>query len=487
MGLKVFLKSQSASRRYEVEFFRKFASELSQLFELQGYDGVLLGFPTTAKDKFFLPDALIVTTNVLLIVDFKNYGSVNGEKLIVTLPSENRFQLDPWLVRPAIPTTRPAALPPVSSGSSRNRNPFDQLENQSGRLRELLGGVAQGRTVHTCVVFQGDHEVAIEGRIPDRLAGRFSIASRDYLSKIDESLNLRGNGIPLPVETIRNQFDAAPYRDLVNIDISAFHRVAELESLLATATLKAESAQQEILKIRGDIERRGNPDSTAVADLRKKLRLAESRAEEALAAYEMASADRQLDIDNETIRIQAAVEMAKENTKRAREEARKAQAEQRTAETNLALKKEELLSELIEREKSKRSPRRWVTFGAIVLTGLVAATLFFGQNLAKQSAQAPEQCVSPETVLKYEGETICVIFKPLDVRTSGAGKILYLNNDESWSFTVAIENPELVYGEIDHVEKFEGKEVRVTGTVLEKSDGGFKIVVRHASEIEFLD
>lgn len=75
MSLRVYVGKNQASRRYELEFFRVFASVLSAQFEAEGRDGVLLGHPLSRDNTYFQPDALLITSNSVVIVDFKNFDN----------------------------------------------------------------------------------------------------------------------------------------------------------------------------------------------------------------------------------------------------------------------------------------------------------------------------------------------------------------------------------------------------------------------------
>lgn len=95
MGLRVFEGKHQASRSYENEFFRAFASTLSAIFDSKGYEGILLGHPRSLDDEWFQPDALLLTQNSVLIVDFKNFDDV-----IVHLPDEAVFETRACLLYP---------------------------------------------------------------------------------------------------------------------------------------------------------------------------------------------------------------------------------------------------------------------------------------------------------------------------------------------------------------------------------------------------
>jgi hypothetical protein len=86
MTLRVYVGKNQASRRYELEFFRSFASVLSGQFEAEGRSGVLLGHPRSRDKEYFQPDALLVTANSVMIVDFKKYGDAK-----IRVPKGNAF------------------------------------------------------------------------------------------------------------------------------------------------------------------------------------------------------------------------------------------------------------------------------------------------------------------------------------------------------------------------------------------------------------
>jgi len=79
------IRRGSAVRTYENTFFREFAKNLARFFEETNIDGVLIGNPICIADSRLQIDALLITENVVCIIDFKNY---KGE---VILPSKIDF------------------------------------------------------------------------------------------------------------------------------------------------------------------------------------------------------------------------------------------------------------------------------------------------------------------------------------------------------------------------------------------------------------
>ena len=120
MALKVF-KADEASRDYENDFFRKFSGNLVEVFKKEKLDGILIGHPTVPANKYLKPDCVLITSNRLVIIDFKNHGGK------IWLPDSSSFENAPWRHDDTI----------VDGGSS--INPFEQLKKQRQWIEELIG------------------------------------------------------------------------------------------------------------------------------------------------------------------------------------------------------------------------------------------------------------------------------------------------------------------------------------------------------------
>lgn len=81
------IKKGKSSQSYENEFFRQFSYTLSQLFEVNNWKGLLLGMPNCITREDLQIDALLITDNSIIIIDFKDY---KGE---VILPNEDQFDI----------------------------------------------------------------------------------------------------------------------------------------------------------------------------------------------------------------------------------------------------------------------------------------------------------------------------------------------------------------------------------------------------------
>ena len=62
-----------ATKSYENSFFREFAKNLSQMFEKYNMDGLLVGNSECTVENRLQIDALLITQNVVCIIDFKNF------------------------------------------------------------------------------------------------------------------------------------------------------------------------------------------------------------------------------------------------------------------------------------------------------------------------------------------------------------------------------------------------------------------------------
>lgn len=79
-----------AGKAHENEFFRYFAKAVKAFFEKKGIEAFLIGMPECRVNKDLQIDALLITDNKMVIVDFKDYS---GE---LFLPDEQDFKRGRW-------------------------------------------------------------------------------------------------------------------------------------------------------------------------------------------------------------------------------------------------------------------------------------------------------------------------------------------------------------------------------------------------------
>ena len=79
------VRKNTFSRSYENSFFREFSRNLFNAFKEKNFNGVLIGSPECVAVERLQIDALLLTTNVVCIIDFKNFkGKINS-------PQEKNF------------------------------------------------------------------------------------------------------------------------------------------------------------------------------------------------------------------------------------------------------------------------------------------------------------------------------------------------------------------------------------------------------------
>lgn len=161
-----------ADKSYENEFFRYFAKALKAYFEQKGINALLIGMPKCLVFDKLQIDALLLTDNKMVIIDFKRYS---GELI---LPDEQSFRSERW-------ETSEGVL--VRGGSC--PNPFCQTGLQRERLSTILETSCSDlscfnpRHITTMVCFSEDMQVI--GEIPGRYRPCFFIADRNnFLEKL---------------------------------------------------------------------------------------------------------------------------------------------------------------------------------------------------------------------------------------------------------------------------------------------------------------
>ena len=170
------IRKSTFSKSYENSFFRDFSRHLFNAFNERKINGLLLGSPFCEAEERLQIDALLITKNVVCIIDFKNFS---GE---INLPAKDNFEHGLW-------TTDNGE--PIKGGNS--ANPFVQLKLQRKRFydvcqRHVIKNLAKedlfnpGRTIRI-VCFQG--EIKLNGSIPGAESNTFSILDRvTFLEKI---------------------------------------------------------------------------------------------------------------------------------------------------------------------------------------------------------------------------------------------------------------------------------------------------------------
>lgn len=163
---------------HENEAFRRIASFLDHFFRENNWTGLLIGNPVVEDYEEFQPDALLFTPTALIIIDLKDY---KGE---ITLPSEDKFTTDSWLLNNSVP---------IRGGNS--LNPFDQILKLRNRYKEILAefnnryphileelhqGAHQKDHTKGLVLFSGPITLAKDSQIPAQLRW-FSISDEQTL------------------------------------------------------------------------------------------------------------------------------------------------------------------------------------------------------------------------------------------------------------------------------------------------------------------
>jgi hypothetical protein len=201
------IRKNTFSKSYENSFFREFSRHLYNSFKEKNLSGVLIGSPVCKADERLQMDTLLVTPNVVCIIDFKNF------KGKIKLPHERNFEFGLW-------TTDEGEQ--VKGGSA--SNPFIQLKNQKRRFIEvsnkhILNSIERPDTFnpyHLIRIVCFQEEVAIEGQIPAKEALNFFILNKtnfieqilDIVDVTDKEVNLSERSF----NTFKDVFRANQYK-----------------------------------------------------------------------------------------------------------------------------------------------------------------------------------------------------------------------------------------------------------------------------------
>jgi hypothetical protein len=255
------IRKNTFSKNYENSFFREFSRHLYNSFKTKKLSGVLIGSPLCEVDDRLQIDALLITPNVVCIIDFKNF---RGK---IKLPAEKDFEFGLW-------TTETGEQ--IKGGSS--INPFIQLKNQKRRFTEVSDkhikrSIASPDTFnpfHLVRVVCFQEEVEIVGKIPDKEALNFFILDKqNFIEKIldivdvtDKEVNLSSSSFDAFKNVFRAdqfKFDEKPLEDKLKdvaskstkLDYGKLHddqkaALTEIKSFL-------ENSEQQVFILQGTI------------------------------------------------------------------------------------------------------------------------------------------------------------------------------------------------------------------------------------------
>lgn len=253
------VRKNTFSKSYENSFFRDFSRHLSRSFKDRSLNGVLIGSPLCETDERLQIDALLITQNVVCIIDFKNFsGRVN-------LPGDKNFEFGVW-------TTD--AGEQIKGGSS--INPFVQLKNQKRRFVEVTNRsinkhIAKGDIFNPfhlvrVICFQG--EVDLVGKVPANEELNFFIFDKrnfvegvlDVIDVTDKDVKLSEASFEVFKKVFRaDQFkiDDNPFVDKlkeiasksVKLDFSNLYE--DQKAALAEVKTFLENPEQKVLVLQG--------------------------------------------------------------------------------------------------------------------------------------------------------------------------------------------------------------------------------------------
>ncbi|MBN8545945.1 MAG: ATP-binding domain-containing protein [Ignavibacteria bacterium] len=216
------IRKNTFSKSYENSFFRHFSEQLNDLFKERNLDGLLLGSPVCEVDERLQIDALLITNNVVCIIDFKNY---NGT---ITLPHEYDFEVGLWITETG---------EQVKGGSS--KNPFIQLKNQKRRFIEVSKKIIETKICtsdsfnpfHTIRIVCFQDEVNIIGSIPRKESLNFFIVEkRNFRDKVLDIIDVTDRDVHLTeksFDVFKEVFKADKYtlekrqKEEINIEVAS--------------------------------------------------------------------------------------------------------------------------------------------------------------------------------------------------------------------------------------------------------------------------
>lgn len=201
------IRKNTFLKNYENSFFRDFSRNLSRAFKEKNFSGILIGNPVCEVDERLQIDALLITPDVICIIDFKN---IEGK---INLPDEDNFADGLWTWEDSNP---------IKGGGS--INPYHQLRYQKGKFinvfdKYIKSQIAQGDyfdPFHTVRVVCFQERIELNGKIPKKEEQNFFIFHKEnYLEGILDIVDTTDEKVSLKEErsldAFRNIFRANLY------------------------------------------------------------------------------------------------------------------------------------------------------------------------------------------------------------------------------------------------------------------------------------
>jgi len=201
------IRRGTATKNYENTFFRTFAENIEKLFNKYSIDGLLIANSECEAEKRLQIDALLVTQNVVFIIDFKNFGG----KIKLPKNGKDEFEFGRW-------TNDRGEI--VKGGNS--VNPFIQLKNQKERFinvckNYIIPNLKNGEKLnayHTVRMVCFQKSIDLDGSIPSREELNFFIIDQDnYQEKIKDIIDITSKDVKLS----KNSFDL--FKEVFRADI----------------------------------------------------------------------------------------------------------------------------------------------------------------------------------------------------------------------------------------------------------------------------
>lgn len=471
MGMNVYWTTESATKPHEVEFFPEFIDQIGAIFEHLNLDGVLIGWPRYEGSKYFQPDVLIVTSNVVLVIDFKKVAD-HGETL--RLPSPEDWASREWLVFNNQATTKPSSRV-VNSGHSAI-NPFVQIGNQRNEVAKILPAGLK-IDIRACVLIQGNPTIA--GIVPGRFDSAFKIATlADYPRVIADMLNTANFNGKLNTKEIVSKLSVTPYEEVLHIKKT----VADIEERLDSAAMHAKKRYDALaLKLQ-------SVEAAILAEHKKNQggQGVMARQQFDSLSVEQALLLQQMELASRDFIAARTADVAKSQTRleiaRVEHETAKQLASARRAEARIKKHDAELTKQPDVPNRKTSLQKTLLIFGSVAV--IASLGLLINQQLSQVDVTSTN-CVQVSDISALTGSVACVEFTPQGSNTEY--RTAYLNDLELYKdgvFYLEIPNWSAFYETASEINAMKGNLIRVTGLVSQGDGGRYKIVVTSTSQIQ---
>ena len=202
------IRRGSAARSYENVFFREFARNLEIFFEKYSFEGLLIANSECEVASNLQIDSLLITKNVVCLIDFKNIG---GE--LILPQSDNDFSDGQWVTKEGVRIKGGSLVNPYKQLSWQKRAFTWAFHNST--IKSNISSNDKFNPTHAKKLVCFQKPIQVLGKIPGRDEIDFFITdSKNYLETIKDIFDVDDEEVNLSKESFsafKEVFRAEPF------------------------------------------------------------------------------------------------------------------------------------------------------------------------------------------------------------------------------------------------------------------------------------